>query len=282
MFSKISRYRKLPDVVAPDARGRALASKSLRLLPETAGDFLHTVEEGDRLDTLAYKYYKQPRDWWRIADANAAFLDPQALLDEAPWKTVQIPLIWNGPTPPWAEVPQALTAVLGVAAVRLGTPEQAVPGVDYPESPVAFSTSEAAVVNALQELVAYGASGGTEGTLLTAEALSTLLYAVLTDEGYTPEPGTRLLFVENGQWRLVEPTTGQVYTFVLATDGTLLNVHLSLVHYAWTVTVTFNTLLLADVDLLPLVEALGFGTAPPAEVRRIGKPVVIPPRSTRS
>lgn len=50
MFSKISRYRKLPDVVAVDAQGRRLESKGLRLLPELTGTFLHTVEAGDRLD----------------------------------------------------------------------------------------------------------------------------------------------------------------------------------------------------------------------------------------
>ena len=80
MFSKISRYRKLPDVVTIDVQGRRLESKSLRLLPEVTGIFLHTVESGDRLDHLAYKYYKQPRKWWRICDANPEFPSPQALL----------------------------------------------------------------------------------------------------------------------------------------------------------------------------------------------------------
>lgn len=79
MFSRISRYRKLADVVTTDAKGRKLASKSLRLPPEVSGTFLHTVEEVDRLDHLAYKYYKQPRKWWRICDANPEFMSPQAL-----------------------------------------------------------------------------------------------------------------------------------------------------------------------------------------------------------
>ena len=64
MFSKISRYRKLPDTVSSDARGRSLQSKTLRLLPEVSGEFRHTVEEVDRLDHLAYKYYRQSRKWW--------------------------------------------------------------------------------------------------------------------------------------------------------------------------------------------------------------------------
>ena len=55
MFSKLSRYRKLADVVTTDAKGRHLKSKSLRLLPEVSGTFLHTLQDVDRLDHLAYK-----------------------------------------------------------------------------------------------------------------------------------------------------------------------------------------------------------------------------------
>ena len=79
MFSRISRYRKLPDIVTTDSHGRTLPSKTLRLLPQVAGTFRHTVEDVDRLDHLAYKYYQQPRKWWRIVDANPEFMSPQAL-----------------------------------------------------------------------------------------------------------------------------------------------------------------------------------------------------------
>ena len=78
MFSKISRYRKVPIVTAPDALGRLLAATDLRLLPNVSGDFRHTVDAGDRLDQLAYKYYSQPLQWWNICDANPEFLSPLA------------------------------------------------------------------------------------------------------------------------------------------------------------------------------------------------------------
>ena len=39
MFSSFSRYRKLPDVVTTDAKGRTLASKALRPLPSVSGTF---------------------------------------------------------------------------------------------------------------------------------------------------------------------------------------------------------------------------------------------------
>ena len=39
-------------------------------IPETNGD-LHIIStEGDRLDNLAYKYYKDVSLWWIIAKAN--------------------------------------------------------------------------------------------------------------------------------------------------------------------------------------------------------------------
>ena len=84
MFSRISRYRTLPDIVTTDADGRTLVSKTLRPLPQAPGTFRHTVEEADRLDHLAYKYYQEPRKWWRISDANPEFLSPQALLGKEP------------------------------------------------------------------------------------------------------------------------------------------------------------------------------------------------------
>ena len=77
MFSDLSRYRTLPDIVTTDAEGRTLASKTLRPLPEAPGTFRHTVEDVDRLDHLAYKYYRQPTKWWRMSDANPEFLSPQ-------------------------------------------------------------------------------------------------------------------------------------------------------------------------------------------------------------
>lgn len=120
MFPKISRYRKLPDVVAVDAKGRTLVSKSLRLLPEVSGTFLHTVEEVDRLDHLAYKYYDQPRKWWRICDANPEFMSPQALLGKEPVVTARFPLTFTGAGQlPWADLLRQLAQPLGVEDVRL-------------------------------------------------------------------------------------------------------------------------------------------------------------------
>jgi hypothetical protein len=119
MFSKLSRYRKVPDVVAPDARGRTLAAKDIRPLPEVTGTFAHTVDAGDRLDQLAATYYGQPLQYWHICDANPGFLSPLAMLDKEPVVTTRFPVTAPAAGPPWAAVLDALSAIVGVEDVTV-------------------------------------------------------------------------------------------------------------------------------------------------------------------
>lgn len=114
MFSRISRYRNLPDVNVEDAGGRTLASKSLRLLPDVNGTFQHTVEDGSRHDHLGFKYYQQPRKFWRICDGNPQILSPFELLARGPLITVRFPLEESGAEPPWANIARRLSVEPGV------------------------------------------------------------------------------------------------------------------------------------------------------------------------
>lgn len=120
MFAKISRYRKLKDIAVADADGRTLESKEFRLPPDVSGTFLHSIEEKDRLDHLSFKYYKQPRKWWRICDANPGFMSPQALLGKEPVATVRFPLSFHdsGVLPPWPALIRNLRRRLGVEDVQ--------------------------------------------------------------------------------------------------------------------------------------------------------------------
>jgi len=119
MFSSFSRYRKLPDIVTTDAKGRTFASKTLRLLPSVSGTFQHTVEDGDRLDHIAFQYYRQPTKWWRISDANPEFLSPQELLGKEPVVTDRFPVIFDGPQPPWAALTRSLNEHVGIEMVTV-------------------------------------------------------------------------------------------------------------------------------------------------------------------
>lgn len=115
MFSKSSRYKKIKDIVTTDARGGALESKCLRLLPGVSGTFLHTIEENDCLDHLAFKYYKQSKKWWQICDANPEFMSPLALLGKEPIIISLFPVSFTtDDNPPWYKIIKRLSQIPGV------------------------------------------------------------------------------------------------------------------------------------------------------------------------
>ena len=119
MFSPSSRYRQVPDVAVLDARGRVLAAKDLRPLPEVTGTFRHTVNAGDRLVQLGYSYYGRPLDYWHICDGNPQFLSPLALLDQESVGTSRFPVSVPTGNPPWAAVLRALSSTVGVQEVTV-------------------------------------------------------------------------------------------------------------------------------------------------------------------
>jgi hypothetical protein len=127
VFSKQSRYRQVPDIAVPDARGRVLAAKDIRALPDVTGTFRHRVDSGDRLDQLSYSYYGNPLQYWHICDANPQFLSPLALLDQDPVTTTRFPVTTEAADPPWAAVLSALSATIGV---EQATVEQAAGSIE--------------------------------------------------------------------------------------------------------------------------------------------------------
>ncbi|MEV6871433.1 hypothetical protein [Amycolatopsis sp. NPDC051128] len=114
VFTKLSRYRQVPDIAVPDAKGRVLAAKDIRPLPEVTGTFQHTVDSGDRLDQLAYSYYSEPLQFWHICDANPDFLSPLALLGKEPVTTTRFPVSVAAGDPPWGAALRALSTTVGV------------------------------------------------------------------------------------------------------------------------------------------------------------------------
>jgi hypothetical protein len=96
MFDPSSRYFAI-ETVTMDLRGldgelRKVAYKKRRFLPQVnpeAPVALHTVAEGQRLDIITARYAGDPRQFWRIADANV-ITRPQEL--ETVGRKVRIPL----------------------------------------------------------------------------------------------------------------------------------------------------------------------------------------------
>ncbi|MCB0061845.1 MAG: hypothetical protein KDE19_07015 [Caldilineaceae bacterium] len=132
MFIKNSRYARLPDIVTTDRAGRTLPSKSLRLLPDVAGDFQHPIDDNDRLDHLAYKDYHSSERWWHICDANPEFLSPLALLGKEPLHPTRFRVVWNdtdGPPPCGCVLTAADTDLSRPLAAAPASPDAALPMV---------------------------------------------------------------------------------------------------------------------------------------------------------
>jgi hypothetical protein len=85
---KGSRYAKTgtAQVTRPD--GRQASALKIRFTPDTPAGYWHTVKAGERLDILAYNYYRDPLKFWLIADANDE-VDPEDLL--VPGRRLLIP-----------------------------------------------------------------------------------------------------------------------------------------------------------------------------------------------
>jgi hypothetical protein len=88
MIFKGSRYEKTGAYQVTDADGRAFTALRIRFIPPTPAGFLHTFKTGERLDILAYNFYRNPEKFWLIADANTE-MDPDDLLE--PGRQLRIP-----------------------------------------------------------------------------------------------------------------------------------------------------------------------------------------------
>ena len=89
MFFKGSRYESVNTAQITDRSGRTIRYKLVRLIPETKAQDGHVLIDGERLDHLAYLYFRDPERYWRICDANRV-TRPDDLLAE-PGRRILIP-----------------------------------------------------------------------------------------------------------------------------------------------------------------------------------------------
>jgi len=92
MFQKNSRYAaaRLFDPV-PDGE-TVFEGIRPRTIGPAVGAIEHVVKTGDRLDLLAGHYYNDNRLWWRIVDANPAYLfGGDMLLEDMEGQIILIP-----------------------------------------------------------------------------------------------------------------------------------------------------------------------------------------------
>lgn len=87
-----SRYAESDVTYILDSRTGISQATVLRDVPEQDPDTqygrVYYWREGDRLDTLSYRFYGSALDWWQILDANPEILNPSQI---APGTALRIP-----------------------------------------------------------------------------------------------------------------------------------------------------------------------------------------------
>jgi hypothetical protein len=82
MFFKGSRYATVGDLTYTTRDGREIKYKKARFTPKTTAQSGHLVHQGERLDHISQRYYRDPERFWRIADANQSMW-PEQLTEKA-------------------------------------------------------------------------------------------------------------------------------------------------------------------------------------------------------
>lgn len=88
MFYRSSRYRAVEDCKLV-VEGRQVSYKAIRIIPDGRSLLMHTVEDGDRVDRIAFRYLRDPESFWKICDLNGALWPPE--LTAVPGRRIRIP-----------------------------------------------------------------------------------------------------------------------------------------------------------------------------------------------
>jgi len=88
LIFKGSRYATVGTMEVPGPDGRPVVALRLRIIPDTPAGYLHTFSADERLDILAFNFFRNAEKFWLIADANDE-LDPEDLLE--PGRRLRIP-----------------------------------------------------------------------------------------------------------------------------------------------------------------------------------------------
>ena len=71
MIDRKSRYRSTPVLTVEDGRGAVQPLLDLRPAPPTPSALEIAPTGSDRLDLLAWRFYRDPTRFWRICDASS-------------------------------------------------------------------------------------------------------------------------------------------------------------------------------------------------------------------
>jgi nucleoid-associated protein YgaU len=89
MFFRGSRYAQVPTQTFETADGRVITYKAVRQIPPAPGQTRHVVDQGERLDHIAFEHFRDAERFWRICDANRAIWPDE--LTSRPGRVIDIP-----------------------------------------------------------------------------------------------------------------------------------------------------------------------------------------------
>jgi hypothetical protein len=79
MFFDGSRYQKVESYLFRRRDQSEVLLKKKRDIPQARALLIHAVQEGERTDILAQRYYRDALKFWKMADGNEE-LNPEQLL----------------------------------------------------------------------------------------------------------------------------------------------------------------------------------------------------------
>lgn len=258
MFRKGSRYRILPEFTLPTGSGEYILTKAVRVLADRpVGRFQHTVQESDRLDLLAFKYYGDPAKWWQISDANPVPSFPTEILDQGPLAQERLVLAYSAFFSRFTGLVEALGLLGTVELERNSLFEETVPREpDFVESTV---------------VVVYAPSATTRQGVL--QEISNRGFRCVRTHSWTAGTNTAEAFTiidteAREQWRLMVEglagTAGVLEMRSLVTEKI--------------VEVRYNRAMVDRKRILALVQAAGFALLPESlQMTPMGTRITVPP-----
>lgn len=100
-FPSNSRYQSIPTTTMTMPDGRQVAYLKRRIVPPASAFSLlqeHTVTRGERLDTIAARYFADSELFWQLCDANDV-IHPESLIEPVGRRIrVTLPAGVQGPT----------------------------------------------------------------------------------------------------------------------------------------------------------------------------------------
>jgi hypothetical protein len=99
VFDPTSRYASIAtaSATAPDGEGGSREVRYVRRRFVPPADrmttlAMHSLTQGDRLDTITHRYLGEPTQYWRVCDANAAMNPADLTAESELGRPIRIPI----------------------------------------------------------------------------------------------------------------------------------------------------------------------------------------------